>query len=86
VLRFLYVCLLSVLVARPQKSNHLFGVDDSGKMFFVVDDRERPQIVLVEELGHFSSICIDVAGDQVALRQVRQRFTGRGEEKLHQRN
>ena len=45
-------------------------MDDPGELFLVIDHRQGPQIVLVEELGDLSPVCVDVAGDKVASGQI----------------
>ena len=37
----------------PQHRNHVVGRDDAGQPAVLVDDRERDEVVLVEERGDF---------------------------------
>ena len=57
------------LVVCPQQGDDLFGVNNPHKSPFVIDDRERAEIVFVEELGNFATVGINVAAYDVSLRQ-----------------
>ena len=39
--------------AMPQHGDHVVGGDDAGEPAVLVDDRERDEVVLVEERGDF---------------------------------
>jgi hypothetical protein len=57
-------------MAGPQEGDDLFGVYDTDEPPFVIDDGERAEIVFVEELGYLAAVGVDVATDEVALRQI----------------
>src|SRR5258707_12770004 len=69
-----------------KEGDDLFGVDDSDEPAVVIDDREGAEIVFVEELGHFAAVGVDVATDDVALRQGGYWRGGVCQQKLHDRN
>src|ERR1700722_11006868 len=74
------------LMLFAQQSNHLFGMDDANKTLLMIENRERAQVVFVEEFSHFFAIGIDVTTDQVAVRKIDKRCLRRGEQELHERD
>ena len=56
-------------MAGPKKGDDLFSVNDPDEPSVVIDDGEGAEIVFVEELCHFAAVSIDVATDDVTLRQ-----------------
>lgn len=48
------------LVFCAEQRDDLFGVNDPDELLIVIDDRERTQVVLIEQFGYFSEISIDV--------------------------
>jgi len=60
-----------VLIA--PEGDHLFRMDDANETLFMIEHRERAQVVFVEEFSHFFAIGIDVASDEVTVRQIGER-------------
>ncbi len=73
-------------VLGAQKRDDLFGVDDADQTLIVVDDRERAEVVLIEEFGNLASVSIDVAGDDVAVRKIGEWRPELCKQELHERD
>jgi hypothetical protein len=58
-------------VAMPQHGDHVVGRDDAGEAAVFVDDRQRYQVVFVEQRGDLVLRRIPLARD-VGLAQLRQ--------------
>jgi hypothetical protein len=70
----------------PEKSDDLLGVNNSDEPTLVVDDGQRTEVVFVEELGDLAAVSVDIAGNDVTLREGGQRSFGLGEQELDQRD
>jgi len=61
---------LHILVVGAEEGNDLFGVNDAYEMLFLVNDRERAQVVFIEELGYLATVGVCIAAYEMAVRKV----------------
>ena len=72
----------SRLLLGTQQGDDLLGVDDAGEVRLVVEDGERAEVVLVEDLGDFAGGGVDAAADDMTLGEVGDGGLGGGEQEL----